>query len=187
MHGHVEGVTPAGVAYGANDPRLLDWVHATATFGFTEAYHQYAERLSAAQKDAAFAEGQASSKLYGACGAPRSWAEWESLCGRTAPALDESDILADFMRVMGEAPILPAPMRWLQRLLVRRRRANNAGAGSLTATTAQPWPALRRSSAGTHADAPGRTTASERYAARPSRPPRRRTTIVKHTISPAPR
>jgi uncharacterized protein (DUF2236 family) len=119
MHGHVEGVTPGGVAYQANDPRLLDWVHATATFGFVEAYHQYAQRLSAAAKDAAFAEGQASSELYGATGAPRSWAEWESLLMRTAPALEESDILADFMRVMGEAPILPPPMRWLQRLLVR--------------------------------------------------------------------
>ncbi|MRX07661.1 DUF2236 domain-containing protein [Pseudoduganella sp. FT25W] len=119
MHGHVEGVTPGGVAYQANDPRLLDWVHATATFGFVEAYHQYAQRLSGAAKDAAFAEGQASSKLYGATGAPRSWAEWESLLTRTAPTLEESDILADFMRVMGEAPILPAPMRWLQRLLVR--------------------------------------------------------------------
>src|SRR6187551_405415 len=41
MHGHVSGVTPGGVAYQANDPRLLDWVHATATFGFTEAYHRY--------------------------------------------------------------------------------------------------------------------------------------------------
>jgi len=92
---------------------------ATATFGFTEAYHQYAQRLSGAAKDAAFAEGQASSRLYGATGEPCSWAEWESLLMRTAPALEESDILADFMCVMGEAPILPAPMRWLQRLLVR--------------------------------------------------------------------
>ncbi|WP_426175742.1 oxygenase MpaB family protein [Massilia sp. TWR1-2-2] len=36
MHGHVEGSTPEGVAYHANDPRLLDWVQATAVFGFSE-------------------------------------------------------------------------------------------------------------------------------------------------------
>ncbi|NGZ88597.1 oxygenase MpaB family protein [Duganella aceris] len=119
VHGHVEGTTPDGVAYRANDPRLLDWVHATAGFGFTEAYHHYVQSLSAAEKDVAFAETEASAVLYGATGAPRSWAAWEALLAKTAPGLEGSDILADFMRIMAEAPILPAPMRWLQRLLVR--------------------------------------------------------------------
>jgi uncharacterized protein (DUF2236 family) len=119
LHGHVAGVTPAGVAYHANDPRLLAWVHATATFGFTEAYHRYVRPLSAAEKDAAFAEGAPAASLYGATGAPRSWAAWEALLAMTAPGLEGSDILADFLGIMAEAPILPAPMRWLQRLLVR--------------------------------------------------------------------
>jgi uncharacterized protein (DUF2236 family) len=119
MHGHVEGTTPGGVAYHANDPRLLDWVQATATFGFTEAYHRYVKPLSAAEKDAARVEAGHSARLYGATGAPGSSTEWERLLAATAPGLEGSDILADFMRIMGEAPILPAPMRWLQRLLVR--------------------------------------------------------------------
>jgi len=119
MHGHVTGSTPDGVAYQANDPRLLDWVHATAAFGFSEAYHVYARPLSAQEKDAAFVEGGPSALLYGATGAPRSRAEWEALLAATAPGLEESAILADFMRIMGDAPILPAPMRPLQRLLVR--------------------------------------------------------------------
>lgn len=119
MHERVKGSTPDGVAYHANDPRLLDWVQATASFGFTEAYHRYVRPLSDAQKDAAFAESEAAARLYGALGAPRSWKEWESMLARTAPGLEGSDILADFMRIMGEAPILPAPLRPLQRLLVR--------------------------------------------------------------------
>lgn len=119
MHDRVTGSTPDGVAYQANDPRLLDWVQATATFGFTEAYHRYARRLSAAEMDAAFVEASASARLYGATGAPRSRDEWEALLAATAPGLEGSEILADFMRIMGEAPILPAPLRWLQRLLVR--------------------------------------------------------------------
>lgn len=119
MHGHVSGSTPAGVPYQANDPRLLDWVQATATFGFTEAFHRYARTLSAQERDAAFAEAGPSALLYGATGAPRSWREWEALLGVTAPGLEGSGILADFMRIMGEAPILPAPLRPLQRLLVR--------------------------------------------------------------------
>ena len=119
MHGRVEGTTPDGVPYRANDPRLLDWVQATATFGFTEAYHRYVRTLSPAERDAGFAEAEPSARLYGATGAPRSRAAWEALLAATAPGLEGSAILADFLRIMAGAPILPAPMRPLQRLLVR--------------------------------------------------------------------
>jgi uncharacterized protein (DUF2236 family) len=119
IHGHVQGTTPDGIPYHANDPRLLDWVQATATFGFTQAYHRYARRLSAPEQDAAFAEAQEAARLYGATGAPRSWAGWEVMLASMAPGLEGSAILADFIRIMGEAPILPAPLRPLQRLLVR--------------------------------------------------------------------
>jgi uncharacterized protein (DUF2236 family) len=119
MHGRVAGTTAAGVPYRADDPRLLDWVHATATFGFAEACHRYVRRLSPAEKDAVFAEGQASAGLYGAVGAPRSWAAWKALLAATAPVLEGSDVLADFLRIMAEAPIVPAPLRRVQRLLLR--------------------------------------------------------------------
>ncbi len=100
IHGRVQGTTPDGMPYHANDPRLLDWVQATATFGFTQAYHRYARRLSVPEKDTAFAEAQEAARLYGATGAPRSWSEWEAM-------------------LASMAPILPAPLRPLQRLLVR--------------------------------------------------------------------
>lgn len=119
VHTHVKGSTPAGLAYQANDPRLLDWVQATAAFGFVQAYHCYIRPLSAAEKDAAFAEGEPAARLYGATGAPCSWAEWEALLARTAPQLEGSTILAEFLQIMAEAPILPAPLRPLQRMLVR--------------------------------------------------------------------
>ncbi|MFC5461398.1 oxygenase MpaB family protein [Massilia niabensis] len=119
MHDHVKGTTPDGLPYHANDPRLLDWVQATAGFGFIEAYHRYVRPLTPAEKDAVFAEGEPAARLYGATGAPRSWAAWEALLARTAPALEASSILADFLRIITDAPILPAPMRPLQRLLVR--------------------------------------------------------------------
>jgi uncharacterized protein (DUF2236 family) len=119
MHGHVRGSTPDGTAYHANDPRLLDWVQATASFGFTQAYHRYVRPLSHAEKDAAFAEAAPAARLYGATGAPRDWTGWETMLAATAPGLEGSDILADFLHIMREAPILPAPLRWLQRLLVR--------------------------------------------------------------------
>lgn len=119
LHGQVRGTTPDGIPYHANDPRLLDWVQATAVFGFSEAYHRYVQPLSALEKDLAFVEGQASARLYGATGLPRSWAGWEALLAATAPGLEGSSILADFLRTMSEAPLVPAPLRPLQRLLVR--------------------------------------------------------------------
>ena len=119
MHAHVKGTTPAGLAYHANDPRLLDWVHATAIYGFAEAYHQYVQPLSPAAKDSAFAETQVSGRLYGATGAPCAWAGWDALLAAGAPGLEGSPILAEFLRIMDGAAILPAPMRAFQRLLVR--------------------------------------------------------------------
>jgi uncharacterized protein (DUF2236 family) len=119
MHGRVEGATPDGLPYRANDPRLLDWVHATAVFGFTEAYHHYLRPLSAFDRDAAFLEGLPSARLYGATGAAHSWAAWEAMLRAAAPGLEGSSILADFMRIVAGAAIVPAPMRPLQRLLVR--------------------------------------------------------------------
>jgi uncharacterized protein (DUF2236 family) len=119
MHAHVHGTTPAGLPYRANDPRLLDWVHATATFGFAQAYHRYVRPLSGAEKDAAFLEALPSAGLYGAVQAPHSWAKWETLLATTAPVLEGSPILDDFLQIMATAPILPAPLRPLQRLLLR--------------------------------------------------------------------
>lgn len=136
MHGAVQGSTPDGLAYRANESRLLDWVQATASFGFTEAYHRYACPLSPAEKDAAFAEAAPSAGLYGATGAPRSWAAWEALLAATAPGLEGSPILADFIRIIGDATILPLPMRWLQRLLVR-------AAVEMTPEPARSMPQLR--------------------------------------------
>ena len=119
VHGQVQGTTPAGQTFNANDPRLLDWVQASAVFGFAEAYHRYVAALSAQEKDAAFAESQASALLYGATGAPQTWAGWETLLAATAPTLEGSAILADFLDIMAGAPFVPAPLRPLQRLLVR--------------------------------------------------------------------
>ena len=137
MHGHVKGSTPEGVAYYANDPRLLDWVQATASFGFTEAYHLYARPLSPAEQDAAFAEAEPAAKLYGAIGAPRSRAQWEAMLAATAPKLQGSETLTDFLRIMREAPILPAALRPLQRLLVR-------AAVEMTPEPVRSLPQLRR-------------------------------------------
>lgn len=119
MHGKVRGETRAGVPYRADDPRLLDWVQATASFGFIEAYHRFARPLSYGDRSQAFGEGADAARLYGALGAPLSLAEWEALLAATEPSLEASPELAEFLAIMRAAPIVPAPARGFQRLLVR--------------------------------------------------------------------
>ena len=119
MHDRVRGTTPDGQPYHANDTRLLDWVQATASFGFCEAYHRHARPLSLAEKSQVFAEGQRPARLYGATGAPSSWAQWEQLLAQTAPGLEDSSILGEFLQIMENAPIVPRALRPVQRMLVR--------------------------------------------------------------------
>jgi uncharacterized protein (DUF2236 family) len=115
-HGRIEGVTPAGAPYRANDEELLNWVQATAGYGFFEAYHRFVRPLSAAEMDRVYAEGQEAAALYGAHGAPRSAAEMTRLFAAMRPKLESSHIVFDFLEIVRNAPILPS--RALQRLMV---------------------------------------------------------------------
>lgn len=118
-HGRVRGINPRGESYYANDPRLLDWVQATATFGFMEAYGRFARRLSPAEKSRAFAEAQPAAALYGATGAPRSVSEWRALLDGMMPSLEHSAVLEEFLSIMSEAELVPGPLRSLQQVMLR--------------------------------------------------------------------
>ena len=118
-HARVHGVTPAGQAYRATDPDLLEWVHATACFGFVEAYHAYVRQLTPLQRDRFHAESRPVATRYGAVSVPSSAAALEALFERMAPLLEPSAIVTDFLHIVGRMPALPAPVRPLQRVLVR--------------------------------------------------------------------
>lgn len=119
MHARVSGVTPAGAPYRATDPELMNWVQATASFGFMEAYHAYVAPLSGDERDRYFSEAQTSAHLYGATGAPRSNAEWLALYARMKPLFERSDIIFEFLSIMRAAPALPGPVRLTQGTLIR--------------------------------------------------------------------
>lgn len=119
MHDRIEGATPAGEAYRANDPELLTWVQATAAFGFVEAYSAYIAPLNDAERDRYFGEGRTAAALYGAVGAPRSHAEWRSLYEKMRPRFERSDIIFEFLDIMRKAPALPQPVRLTQGTLIR--------------------------------------------------------------------
>ncbi|HEV7258523.1 MAG TPA: oxygenase MpaB family protein [Bosea sp. (in: a-proteobacteria)] len=126
-HDTVAGRTPEGVAYRANDPELLDWVQATAGFGFSEAYHRYVRPLSTEDRDRFYAESVPAARLYGASTAPRSTAEMDALFERTRVDLAPSPIIFEFLDIMNTAPIFPAPLRPFQRMLVRAAVSTTPG------------------------------------------------------------
>lgn len=118
-HARVTGVTSEGLPYRANDPVLLDWVQATASYGFIRAYHAYAETLSYRERDKALAEGVAVARLYGATGAPASEAKMAALFARMDARLVPSPIIHEFLAIMRDVPALPRVARPLQRVLLR--------------------------------------------------------------------
>jgi uncharacterized protein (DUF2236 family) len=118
-HGRIEGRTDAGVAYRADDVELLDWVQATASFGFTEAYSRFGHRLTPAEFDRAYGEAAPAARLYGATGAPTDRASLDALFAAMAPTLEASPVIFEFLDIMRRAPVGPPAARPLQRLLVR--------------------------------------------------------------------
>ncbi len=119
MHERVRGLTPGGEPYYANDPELLNWVQATAAFGFLQAYHVYAAPLPLAERDRYYREGEAAARLYGATKLPRSEASLDVYFKAMRPRLEPSPIIPEFIAIMRTAPILPPLLRPAQPLLVR--------------------------------------------------------------------
>jgi uncharacterized protein (DUF2236 family) len=119
MHARVVGETPAGEAFSANDVRLLSWVQATASYGFSAAYSHYVAPLSRLDFDRLYAEGAPAARCYGALDTPSSEAEWQAMLLGMRGRLEPSDIMGQFLRIMRETPALPAPLRWMQPMLVR--------------------------------------------------------------------
>ncbi|MCK5750516.1 MAG: DUF2236 domain-containing protein [Oricola sp.] len=119
IHGKIAGATPAGVPFRADDPALLTWVHATAGYGFIEAYSAYAAPLSDADRERYYSESQTAARLYGAAGAPASLADLRALFEEMTPLLEPSEIIFDFLKIMKNAKAFPGPAQLAQHSLVR--------------------------------------------------------------------
>lgn len=105
MHAKVSGVTPGGDTYRADDPELLDWVQATASFGFLEAYCAYVRPLSELDRDRFYAESVPAARLFGATGAPTSLASLDVLFDRMRDRLEPSPIIFEFLDIVQRAPL----------------------------------------------------------------------------------
>ncbi|RZJ25901.1 MAG: DUF2236 domain-containing protein, partial [Brevundimonas sp.] len=118
-HARVTGVTEGGAAYAADDPDLLDWVQATASYGFIEAYDRFVEPLGEALKDQAFAEAAPAARLYGAMNAPTSVAGWRASLSAMDGRLEASPVIFEFLEIIRRAPALPGAGRLAQPMLVK--------------------------------------------------------------------
>jgi len=119
LHARVHGVTPEGLPYRALDGPLLDWVQATASFGFLEAYAAHVRPLPGAQRDRYYGEGVPAATLYGAHNAPRTQAAQRQLFEAMLPELRPSPIVTEFLHIVRRMPALPWALRPAQSLLVR--------------------------------------------------------------------
>ena len=116
MHARVRGETPDGRSYRALEPELMNWVQATASFGFLQAYHRFVAPLSAADRNRLYAEAQASARLYGAPGAPADEAQQQALFDAMLPQLEASAIVFEFLDIMRRTRALPLLLQPLQPL-----------------------------------------------------------------------
>lgn len=119
LHARVQGKTEDGRPYAANDPELLLWVQATASWAFLEAYHRHVARLGRADRDRYYAEARAGAALYGVAAPPTSEAEMQALFARMLPRLEPSPVIGELIAILRTADILPRPLRRLQKLGVR--------------------------------------------------------------------
>jgi len=119
LHESISGTTPAGQRYRADDPELLRWVAATATYGFAEAYHRHAHPLGHGERDRFTEEAALGATFYGVGDAPRTWGELERLLAEWEPRLEPSPIIGEFLAIIRSGAILPGFARPLQPLLAR--------------------------------------------------------------------
>lgn len=119
MHGKVSGTTPDGQAYKALDPVLLNWVHATAAYGFLKAYCRFVRPLSKADQDRFFAEGKPVAELYQVTRTVSSEAEFMAMMEELLPGFEPHPINLEFLEIIQSGKAAPSVPRFLHRALAR--------------------------------------------------------------------
>jgi uncharacterized protein (DUF2236 family) len=119
MHRKVTGETPTGEAYRALDPDLLDWVSATAAYGFLEAYHRFVAPLSEAERRDYYRDGEPVVRLYGVENPLTSDADFFAMLDHLLPRFEAHPINLEFLAIIQSGKAAPAVPRFLHRALAR--------------------------------------------------------------------
>ena len=119
LHGPVKGKTPAGEPYRALDPVLLDWVAATASYGFLMAYDRFVDPLGEADKDRFMREGDAIGREFGARHTPASVDGFMEMMATLEPRFEAHPIIFEFLDIIQSGRAAPGTPRFLHRAIAR--------------------------------------------------------------------
>lgn len=119
MHARVQGATPTGEAYKALDPELLDWVSATAAYGFLNAYDRFVSPVSEADKTRFYEEGGPIARLYGVQYAPKSTADFLGMMDKLVDRFEPHPIVEEFLAIIQSGQAAPGLPKFLHRALAR--------------------------------------------------------------------
>ncbi len=114
MHAKVKGETPSGEAYAALDVELLDWVSATASYGFLTAYDRFVKPVSHDEKCAFYESGESVARLYGVKSPLRKPADFDAMLGKLLPRFEPHPINTEFLDIMKSGRAAKAVPRSLQ-------------------------------------------------------------------------
>ncbi len=119
MHGKVSGETPSGRPYRALEPELLDWVSATAGYGFLNAYHRFVKPLTPEEQHRYWNEGDEVARLYGVENIPRCEADFLAMMEALAPGFEPHSINTEFLEIVQSDRAAPDTPKFIRRAVAR--------------------------------------------------------------------
>lgn len=119
MHAGVKGETPSGQKYRALDPVLLDWVAATASYGFLCAYDRFVAPLSDADKDRFMRDSEAIGREFGARRTPQSIPDFMIMLETLEPGFEPHPIIFEFLQIIESGRAAPSIPSFLHRAVAR--------------------------------------------------------------------
>lgn len=112
VHTRVRGVTPEGIAYAADDPDLLRWVHVTEIESFLVAHTRYgAHPLSPARADEYVAQAARVGRALGAVDVPETVAGLTDAIEGYRPVLRATPAAVDAAQFLLREPPVPWTLR----------------------------------------------------------------------------
>lgn len=118
MHAQVKGETPSGEHYKALDVELLDWVAATAAYGFLVAYDRFVSPLTDQEKHDFFKNGEEIAALYGVQHPLRSLNDFDVMLEKLLPRFEPHPINTEFLNIMKSGRAAPHVPRGMQSAIV---------------------------------------------------------------------
>lgn len=114
IHQQVRGTTADGLAYAADDPDLLTWVHVSEAYGFLQGYRRYCRPVPDALADRYYDEARRVAQALGARQVPASQAQVQSYFAAMQPQLRYDARAREVMAVLARI-VLPVPLAGLSR------------------------------------------------------------------------